>query len=76
MDTMIFQQEFTFIDGELSGDMVAKVIPCSISSVKNRNNFQPTPLTGEEAERVINRLNTYSADMGVTITEEGIVEKK
>ncbi len=76
MDTMIFQQEFTFIDGELSGDMVAKVIPCSISSVKNRNNFQPTPLTGEEAERVINRLNMYSADMGVTITEEGIVEKK
>ncbi len=76
MDTMIFQQTFTFVDGELAGDMDAKVIPCSISSVKNRNNFQPTPLEGEEAERVINRLNTYSADLGVTITEEGIVEKK
>ncbi len=76
MDTMIFQQTFTFIDGELSGDMDAKVIPCSISSVTKRNNFQPTPLEGEEAVRVINRLNTYSADLGVTITEEGIVEKK
>lgn len=76
MDTIIFQQTFSFVEGELSGDMDAKVIPCSISSVTNRNNFQPTPLTGEEATRVIKRLNTYSADMGVTITEEGIVEKK
>lgn len=76
MDTMIFQQTFTFIDGELAGEMEAKVIPCSISSVTNRNNFQPTPLEGEDAVRVINRLNTYSADMGVTITEEGIVETK
>ncbi len=76
MDTMIFQQTFTFVDGELQGDMDAKVIPCSISSVSNRNNFQPKPLEGDEATRVINRLNTYSTDMGVTITEEGIVEKK
>lgn len=76
MDTMIFQQTFTFIDGELAGEMEAKVIPCSISSVTNRNNFQPTPLEGEDAARVINRLNTYSADLGVTITEEGIVEIK
>lgn len=76
MDTMIFQQTFTFIDGELAGEMEAKVIPCSISSVTNRNNFQPTPLEGEDEVRVINRLNTYSADMGVTITEEGIVETK
>lgn len=76
MDTMIFQQTFTFIDGELTGEMEAKVIPCSISSVTNRNNFQPTPLEGEDAARVINRLNTYSVDMGVTITEEGIVETK
>lgn len=75
-DTMILQQTFTFVDGELQEDMDAKVIPCSVSSVSNRNNFQPTPLEGEDALRVINRLNTYSADMGVTITEEGIVEKK
>lgn len=76
MDTMIFQQTFTFIDGELSGDLEASVIPCSVSSVKNRNNFQPTPLEGEEALRVINRLNTYSTDLGVTISEDGKVEKK
>jgi len=76
MDTMIFQQTFTFIDGELSGDLDAKVIPCSISSVTNRNNFQPTPLAFEGAQRVINRLNTYSEGLGVVISEEGIVQMK
>lgn len=75
-DTMIFQQTFTFVDGELSGDMDALVIPCSVSSVSNRNNFQPTPLAADEATRVINRLNTYSADMGIVISEEGIVQVK
>lgn len=75
-DTMIFQQTFTFVDGELLGDMDALVIPCSVSSEKSRNNFQPTPLAADEATRVINRLNTYSADMGIVISEEGIVEKK
>lgn len=76
MDTMIYQQTFTFVDGELQGDMDAKVIPCSISSVSNRNNFQPTPLEGEKAEKVIERLNEYSADMGIVISEEGIVKIK
>lgn len=76
MDSMIFQQTFTFIDGELSGEMEANVIPCSISSVENRNNFQPTPLTGDEALRIIDRLNTYSADLGVAISSEGKIEVK
>ena len=75
-DTMIFQQTFTFVDGELQGDMDALVIPCSVSSVSSKNDFQPTPLAGEDATRVINRLNTYSADMGIVISEEGIVEMK
>lgn len=75
-DTMIFQQTFTFVDGELQVDLDAKVIPCSVSSVTERNNFQPTPLEGDEAVRVIKRLNEYSADLGVAISEEGIIEAK
>lgn len=70
-DTMIFQQTFTFVEGELQPDLNAKVIPCSISSVTNRNNFQPTPLEGEEAKRVIGRLNNFSEGLGVEITEDG-----
>ncbi len=75
-DTMIFQQTFTFVDGELQADLDAKVIPCSVSSVANRNNFQPTPLEGEEAKRVIGRLNEFSKDMGVEITEDGTLIPK
>lgn len=75
-DTMIFQQTFTFVDGVKQQDMEAKVIPCSVSSVSNRNNFQPTPLEGEEGLRVIDRLNTYSEDLGVRISDEGRIEKK
>lgn len=70
-DTMIFQQTFTFVDGQLQSDLNARVIPCSVSSVTNRNNFQPTPLEGEEALRVIERLNEFSKEMGVNINKDG-----
>ncbi|MBQ7775556.1 MAG: CapA family protein [Lachnospiraceae bacterium] len=74
-DTMIFQQTFTFVEGVKQEETQAKVIPCSISSVSNRNNFQPTPLEGEEAVRVIERLNKFSEDMGVTIAEDGALQQ-
>ena len=75
-DTMIFQQTFTFVDGEKQETKEAKVIPCSVSSVPERNNFQPTPLDGDEAMRVIERLNTYSEDYGIFIEEDGKIWKK
>ncbi len=73
-DTMIFQQTFTFVNGEKQEGTDAKVIPCSVSSVSGRNNFQPTPLEGEEAARVIERLNTYSEEYGVVIGEDGAIQ--
>ena len=73
-DTMIFQQTFTFVDGVMQEDMEAKVIPCSVSSISYRNNFQPTPLEGDEAVRVIGRLNEFSEDLGVSIAEDGAVQ--
>lgn len=70
-DSMIFQQTFTFVDGEKQEDQNILVIPCSISSVSDRNNFQPTPLAGDEAARVIEKINGYSVDFGVTLAEDG-----
>lgn len=58
-DTMIFRQTFTFIDDELILDNQIQVIPCSVSSVATPNNYQPTPQTGEEAERIMKKLNGY-----------------
>jgi len=59
-DTFIFQQTFTFVDGELLQDNESNVIPALISSVQHTNNFQPTPATGADAERILERLQRYS----------------
>ncbi|MBQ8807888.1 MAG: CapA family protein [Clostridia bacterium] len=55
-DTMIFNQTFSFKDEELLSDENVSVIPCSVSSVNTRNNFQPTPLSGDEFERVKEKI--------------------
>ncbi len=59
-DTIIYQQTFT-VDGDgLKADADINIIPCSVSSVQSSNNFQPTPLTGEEKDRVAQKLNDVS----------------
>lgn len=70
-DCIIFQQTFTFRDGVLQDDTEARIIPCSVSSVSNRNDYRPTPAEGEDAQRIIERMNEYSADFGVHIDTEG-----
>ena len=59
-DTMIFQQTFTFDNGELVQDENVNVIPCSISSVKEYNSYQPVIAQGQEAERIKGRIEEYS----------------
>lgn len=60
-DTMIFQQTFTFVDGALQTDGNVKIIPCSLSSVSDRNDYQPTPVSGSEAERINTRIEEFSS---------------
>lgn len=71
-DTMIFQQTFTFRAEQVQTND-ARIIPCSVSSVTSRNNYQPTPLEGENWRRVIGRINEYSLEFGVTVDEEGVL---
>jgi len=59
-DTMIFRQTFMFKEGELLPYDDASVIPCSVSSVKNRNNYQPTPFEGKDFERVKQKIISRS----------------
>lgn len=72
-DTMIFQQTFTFTNGELITDDNIRIIPCSISSVKNKNNYKPTPVTGKEAERIIEKVNRYSKEFHIQFDKEGFL---
>ena len=62
-DSMIFQQTFTIRDGKILSYDDFNVIPCSISSVTNVNDYQPTILEGAEAERVLNKINEISAGL-------------
>ena len=73
MDTMIFQQTFTIEKGEVQADAAATVVPCSISSTAGYNDYQPTPTEGDASTSVIDRLNTMSANYGVTVNGDGTV---
>lgn len=61
-DTFIFQQSFNFkSDGQLESSSDMNIIPCSISSVSDRNDYRPTILTGTEGERVLERIKKASS---------------
>ena len=60
-DTMIFQQTFTIdTDGKVADDDNINIIACSLSSSSNKNDYCPTPLEGDEAERVRQKIEKYS----------------
>ncbi len=63
-DSMIFRQTFTIENGEVKTDDNYEIIPCSISSVSSRNNYQPTPLGGDELNRVEEKIRRFSAELG------------
>ena len=66
-DTMIFQQTFSVNkDGEVTDSRI-NIIPCSITSQSGWNSYQPTPQEGAEAERIMGRINEYSAQFGLTL---------
>ena len=60
-DTMIFQQTFTVENGELVEDDVTNIIPCSLSSESGYNNYQPMVLEVSEKERVLQKIEEFSA---------------
>ena len=60
MDTFIFQQKF-ILDGKRNiTDSEYKVIPCRVSSETTYNNYQPTPLVGEEAKETMDKIEERS----------------
>lgn len=70
MDTMIFQQTFTLKGGKLQEDNVTNIILCSISSVEDYNNYQPTPAAGEKETEILNKITQRSQGLSNENTEE------
>lgn len=63
-DTMIFQQTFTLVDGQVQMDDNVLAIPCSLSSSASRNDFCPTPATGSEKNRIWEWLKGLTVECG------------
>ena len=74
-DTMIAQQTFTFIDGEKQEETEFRMIPCFVTSDLSRNDYRPTPAEGDEALRIIGRVNEYSEGFGLQFDDSGYVVK-
>lgn len=71
-DSGLFQVTFTLIDGELLTDLNGNFIPCSLSSIDSRNDFKPTPVSGEEYDRILAKMNSYNRDyFGYELGENG-----
>ena len=64
MDTMIFQQKFMIDTSKKITDSEINVIPCSVSSESDCNNYQPTILEGDEAKRVLELIEERSDQIG------------
>lgn len=60
---MIYQQTFTIDADGIKKDNVTNIIPCSISSAAydGYNNYQPTPAEGDEATRILDKINERSS---------------
>lgn len=71
MDSMIFQQTFTVDQNGLKEDNVTNIIPCSISSDYDYNNYQPTPAEGEEADRILQKIKERNSWIPAIENTEG-----
>ena len=64
MDTFIFQQKFVLNGAKNITASEYHVIPCRVSSETTYNNYQPTPLTGEEAKETMHKIQERSQAIG------------
>ncbi len=68
-DCLIFRQTFT-VDGDVvTTDDNIEVIPCSVSSTSDYNNYQPTPAQGSEKERIDNKIDESNEAIAVRSRE-------
>lgn len=59
--TFIYVQKFVVNSDRTITYADSQIIPCRISSVTAPNDYRPTPLQGSEADKILDRLKTYSA---------------
>ncbi|MCM8711171.1 CapA family protein [Clostridium sp. SYSU_GA19001] len=68
-DTFILQTNFKFENNKLKSYGI-KIIPCSISSVSNANDYCPTPLEGTKKTAFLTRLNKLSTNLDFKLEDD------
>ena len=67
MDTMIFQQTFTVSQDRTVSPGAINIVPCSVSSTADFNDYRPTRATGSEATRILDKVRTLSNGLGTSL---------
>lgn len=70
-DTGIWQMQMKVQEGQVT-DQIAQFIPCRLSAHTGWNDYSPVPLSGAEAQRVLDKMNRLSAPHQVYFNEAGI----
>jgi hypothetical protein len=68
-DSFILQTKFNFEDQKLKSYGV-KIIPCSVSSVSNLNDYCPTPLEGVEKDEFLKKINNLSQNLTFVLKDD------
>ena len=71
-ETMIYQQTFTFENGQLVADATAssaQIIPCRLSTSKKVNNYQPMAVSGDEGTKIVKNVNKRSSALKGTAVQ-------
>ena len=71
VETMIAQQTFTFVNGNLIIDDNVTVLPCWMSTKTEINDFCPLVKDDAVGKEIIERVNALSESFGVTFDEQG-----
>ncbi|MCD8366316.1 MAG: CapA family protein [Clostridiales bacterium] len=76
-NTMIYQQTFTIVDGEVQTDEIdAGIIPCRLSTANSYNDYHPTVADGDTKQNIISLVNEYSSALGsVSFDSEGVLRE-
>ena len=68
-DTIIWQQTFNFTADGLESEDDISIIPCQVSGDTSVNNYQPVPVSGDAAARIMQTIDSLSAEFGQTYSQ-------
>ncbi|MDO4623198.1 MAG: CapA family protein [Eubacteriales bacterium] len=72
IDTMIFQMKFSLDERAKITDQQINIIPCLEGTNWDYNDYQPTIVTGEDAQYIIDKLDERSREIAENYTVESV----